>query len=74
MSNSFNAKTSSSLSVSVVNIGTVIGLIAATLIIGSTVVGVPMIPRPPKPPTRTEVPAGKCPAVSANAAATVAPT
>eukprot|EP00959_Pyramimonas_sp_CCMP1952_P409192 8575546-Pyramimonas_sp.AAC.1 len=29
-----------------------------------------MAPRPPKWPTRTEVPAGKCPAVSAAASAT----
>eukprot|EP00959_Pyramimonas_sp_CCMP1952_P241856 5055280-Pyramimonas_sp.AAC.1 len=32
-----------------------------------------MRPRPPKPPTHTEVPAGKCPAASATAAASVAP-
>eukprot|EP00959_Pyramimonas_sp_CCMP1952_P271051 5666888-Pyramimonas_sp.AAC.1 len=32
-----------------------------------------MMPRPPKSPTRTEVPAGSCPVVSATAAASVAP-
>eukprot|EP00959_Pyramimonas_sp_CCMP1952_P286988 6001605-Pyramimonas_sp.AAC.1 len=32
-----------------------------------------MIPRPPKSLTRTELPTGKCPAVSANSAASVAP-
>eukprot|EP00959_Pyramimonas_sp_CCMP1952_P106261 2221842-Pyramimonas_sp.AAC.1 len=32
-----------------------------------------MIPRPPKSPTRTEVPAEKCPAVSAAAATSVSP-
>eukprot|EP00959_Pyramimonas_sp_CCMP1952_P224065 4684967-Pyramimonas_sp.AAC.1 len=44
-----------------------------TIIIVSTVVDVAMIPRPPKAPTRSEVPAGMCPAVSATAAASVSP-
>eukprot|EP00959_Pyramimonas_sp_CCMP1952_P389094 8152481-Pyramimonas_sp.AAC.1 len=44
----------------------------ATIIIVSTGVDVVMIPRPPKSPTRTEVPGGKRPAVSATAAASVA--
>eukprot|EP00959_Pyramimonas_sp_CCMP1952_P431259 9032322-Pyramimonas_sp.AAC.1 len=39
----------------------------------STAVDDAMIPRRPKTPTRTEVPAGRCPAVSATAAASVAP-
>eukprot|EP00959_Pyramimonas_sp_CCMP1952_P176156 3681065-Pyramimonas_sp.AAC.1 len=42
---------------------------SATIIAASTVVDVANIPRPPKSPPRTEVPAGKCPADSATAAA-----
>eukprot|EP00959_Pyramimonas_sp_CCMP1952_P227886 4765011-Pyramimonas_sp.AAC.1 len=32
-----------------------------------------MIPRPPKSPTRTEVPAEKCPTITASSAASFAP-
>eukprot|EP00959_Pyramimonas_sp_CCMP1952_P319056 6675574-Pyramimonas_sp.AAC.1 len=53
----------------VVNIVTSI----ATSFIVSTGVVVAMILRPPRPPSRTKVRVGMCPAVSASAAASVAP-
>eukprot|EP00959_Pyramimonas_sp_CCMP1952_P379549 7950506-Pyramimonas_sp.AAC.1 len=51
----------------------IIAISIATIISASTVVDVAMVPRPPNSPTRTAVPAGMCPAVSATAAASVAP-
>eukprot|EP00959_Pyramimonas_sp_CCMP1952_P376442 7885095-Pyramimonas_sp.AAC.1 len=66
--------------VGVISIGAVTGCLVvavsivaniATIIIVSTVVDVAMIPRPPKTPTRTEMPAGVCRA--ATAFASVAP-
>eukprot|EP00959_Pyramimonas_sp_CCMP1952_P200598 4195855-Pyramimonas_sp.AAC.1 len=57
--------------IGVINIGAVIGLAAviviiatmiATIVIVYIIVDGTMIPRPPKSPVRTGVPAGKCPA------------
>eukprot|EP00959_Pyramimonas_sp_CCMP1952_P021749 458030-Pyramimonas_sp.AAC.1 len=53
----------------------VVNIVASivTIIIAHTIVDVVMTPRAPNTPTRTEVPAGICPAVTATAAASVAP-
>eukprot|EP00959_Pyramimonas_sp_CCMP1952_P351164 7356555-Pyramimonas_sp.AAC.1 len=67
---------------SVISLGAVIGIaviiviiatVIAIVIVVSTTVDVSMVPHPPKSPTRIKVPAGKCSAVSATAAALAAP-
>eukprot|EP00959_Pyramimonas_sp_CCMP1952_P047506 991476-Pyramimonas_sp.AAC.1 len=54
-------------------VGANIATSIATIIIVSTVVDGAMIPRPPKSPIRSDMPAGIRPAVSATAAASAAP-